>query len=99
MLAGSLSTARAHRPADAGWNRAGTNGDGVEPPIAITSDTRAFCDLLAGRVRDAPRKTVEMQRLLVQGETMCRAGAVREGLFRLRQALLQEEDAGPVPHS
>ncbi len=68
---------------------------GPAPPLAITTDTRAYCQTLAARVERRPRSTAEIRRLAALGLSMCDTGEVAGGVLRLREALLLTEQPGP----
>jgi hypothetical protein len=65
----------------------------VSPPIRITTDTPAYCQLLLERVRELARMAAEPPRreasgLADEGRRLCAGGEVRAGLLRLRHAVM-----------
>jgi hypothetical protein len=73
-------------------------------PIAITTDSAAYCAQLARRLSAQAvtvRMAAELQvtRLGVQGRALCAGGDVRGGIRRLREALLLAGSASPSPRS
>ncbi|MDE2582826.1 MAG: hypothetical protein KGL52_14425 [Rhodospirillales bacterium] len=69
-------------------------GGHLLPPARITTDSAVYCRKLAGRVdilaHGAPTEIIpaEALRLRTQGQSLCAAGRVRDGLICLRRAVL-----------
>jgi hypothetical protein len=60
-----------------------------EPPAQIiTTDTLEYCINLQQMVVQRGSRLAEVRRLLVEGKRMCDHGDIREGITRLRQALV-----------
>ncbi len=60
--------------------------------VEITSDTAAYCTLLAERAEAAPMPT-DAKTLHDQGVQLCARGRLRLGITRLRRALLLTEES------
>ena len=62
--------------------------DAVVPPMVVTSDTGAYCQTLLARIRAhriLPQAVRDLQR---DGSRLCDEGLVRDGINRLRRALM-----------
>lgn len=57
-------------------------------PIAVTTDSAAYCVALEKRLPPPPDDTPEISRLRAEGRMMCARGHVRGGIIRLRRALM-----------
>lgn len=64
-------------------------------PLTVTTDTPAYCNDLAARIRTEqqthPSAQPEVQTLAEEGQHMCDHGLIRGGLIRLRRAWLMLE--------
>lgn len=69
---------------------AGTSPAGIDRPMAVTSDTPEYCTTLQHMANAAPNPSVEVRRLIAEGQDMCDRGEVRGGIARLRRALVVE---------
>lgn len=67
----------------------------AEPPVAVTTDTPAFCERLAETVQAAPHPPPDALRLWREGQRMCAEGEILGGVARLRRAVLLSR-GGPV---
>ncbi len=67
------------------------------PPVAVTTDTREYCEHMVAQVQAGLPLTAEMQRLLDEGRHLCDQGHVRGGIMRLRRALLLIRDRAATP--
>ncbi len=85
-LAAGIGLGAAHAQHDSG------------PPPRMTSDTREYCDALAGRVAreqlSARNPAPEASALAQEGTQLCAEGRVAPGIVRLRRAwvILQAGD-------
>lgn len=61
---------------------------GAEPPVAVTTDTPAFCESLSETVRAEPNPPPDALRLWREGQRMCAEGEILGGVARLRRAVL-----------
>lgn len=59
-----------------------------EDPVTVTTDTREYCLSLADRITARGTMTPYAEMLWQRGRTMCEQDRVRDGLNRLRRALL-----------
>ena len=78
-------------------------GGEPSPPVRITTDTPAYCQLLLERVHElarlaaaAPRQ--EASGLADEGRRLCAGGEVRAGLLRLRHAVMLVMSSNPQRH-
>lgn len=78
-------------------------GGKPSPPVRITTDTPAYCQLLVERVHelarvaaDAPRQ--EASGLADEGRRLCAGGEIRAGLLRLRHAVMLVMGNNPKQH-
>ena len=63
---------------------------GADRPMAVTSDTPAYCTTLQHLANAAPTPSPEVRRLIAEGQDLCDRGEVRGGIARLRRALVVE---------
>lgn len=59
-----------------------------EVPVQVTTDTANYCVLLAWRMGLLPQPSSQALRLAAEGRALCTRGDVRDGIRRLREALL-----------
>jgi hypothetical protein len=64
-----------------------------EVPVQVTTDTAAYCARLARRMALTPQPSAQATRLAAEGRALCVRGDVRDGIRRLRQALLLSRPA------
>ena len=74
----------------------------LSPPMRVTTDTPAYCQLLLERVRELARMAAESPRqeasgLADEGRRLCAGGEVRAGLLRLRHAAMIVMGSKPQP--
>ena len=60
----------------------------TRPPMAVTSDTGAYCQALLQRIREHGPLPDAVRELQNAGRTLCDEGQVRSGINRLRRALM-----------
>lgn len=68
---------------------------GAPAPVEVTSDTVSYCRSLAGRIETIPVSSDAALRLAREGAAMCRKGRVRDGIVRLRRALMISRNRTP----
>jgi hypothetical protein len=73
------------------------------PPVRITTDTPAYCQLLLQRVHELERLAADPSReqasgLADEGRRLCAVGEVRAGLLRLRHAVMLVIGSNPKQH-
>jgi hypothetical protein len=66
---------------------------GAEDPVTITTDTPEYCIGLADRMRAEGDMPPHARLLWHNGLAMCEHGQVRDGLARLRRAMLMMRGA------
>ena len=66
---------------------AGNIAHAQEAPVAVLTDTAAYCVQLQRLILERPIRPPDINRLLVEGRRMCDHGEVRPGILRLRRAL------------
>ena len=73
--------------------------DAVVPPMVVTSDTGAYCQTLLARIRAHRALPPAVRDLQREGSRLCDEGLVRDGINRLRRALmvLRSGHAGADP--
>lgn len=60
----------------------------AEPPLHVTTDSRAYCEVLLERLAQAPGAAQgNTARLTRQGRELCHSGHPRTGIAKLRRAL------------
>jgi hypothetical protein len=60
----------------------------ADPPVQVTTDSIAYCRILADRLAALPEAAEEpARRLGKEGRTLCETGHVRTGIAKLRRAL------------
>ncbi len=72
------------------------NQPAVDRPMAVTSDTAAYCATLQHLANAAPNPSAEVRRLIAEGQDLCDRGEVRGGIARLRRALVVERHHAPA---
>ncbi len=60
----------------------------------VTSDTPAYCAMLAAKMDQIPDASFDALALGAQGKSLCADGRIRAGIARLRRALLEARDEG-----
>ena len=75
-------------------------GGNPSPPVRITTDTPAYCQLLLERVHELARRAADAPRqeasgLADEGRRLCAGGEVRAGLLRLRHAVMLVMGSNP----
>ena len=63
------------------------NAPASAAPMAVTTDTRAYCERLHARLAITSNPPDEVRMLTVEGWRMCSQGHVIGGLARLRRAV------------
>ncbi len=64
-----------------------------EVPVQITTDTANYCATLARRMALVPQPSRQAARLAAEGRALCARRDVRDGIRRLREALLLSRPA------
>ncbi len=64
-----------------------------EVPVQVTTDTAGYCAHLARRMALTPQPSTQAARLAAEGRALCGRGDVRDGIRRLREALLLSRPA------
>ena len=59
----------------------------ADGPMTVTSDTKDYCINLASRLDATSDMPPHARALWERGRSMCEAGHIRGGLFRLRRAM------------
>lgn len=74
--------------------------DTEDPPMVVTSDTRAYCLSLSDRINRYGAMPREVRELETEGRDLCEQGRVRGGINRLRRALMVlRAERGPAGES
>jgi hypothetical protein len=59
-----------------------------EHPVRVTTDSAAYCEVLAERLAARPKAAAgEVRSLAEEGQRLCETGHVRTGIAKLRRAL------------
>lgn len=62
----------------------------ADSPMAVTSDTAAYCATLERLAGTASNPAADVRRLIAEGQEMCDRGEIRGGIASLRRALVVE---------
>jgi hypothetical protein len=78
-------------------------GGNPSPPVRVTTDTPAYCQLLLERVHELAPLSADAARqeasdLADQGRRLCAGGEIRAGLLRLRHAVMLVMGSKPKHH-